>query len=74
MIVTGCLTQRYKDEILNEMPEIDAILGVKEMLKLPEVIKKLYEGEGKIKVFDQQSTFIYTSSTPRVITLNIMLT
>ncbi|WAM34737.1 30S ribosomal protein S12 methylthiotransferase RimO [Caldicellulosiruptor morganii] len=67
LIVTGCLTQRYKDEILNEMPEIDAILGVKEMLKLPEVIKKLYEGEGKIKVFDQQSTFIYTSSTPRVI-------
>lgn len=33
LIVTGCLTQRYKDEILEQMPEIDAILGVKEMLK-----------------------------------------
>ncbi len=67
LIVTGCLTQRYKDEILKEMPEIDAILGVKEMLKLPEVIKKLYEGEGKLQVFDNKATFVYTSSTPRII-------
>ena len=27
LIVTGCLAQRYKDEILDEMPEIDAIVG-----------------------------------------------
>ncbi|WP_271629815.1 30S ribosomal protein S12 methylthiotransferase RimO [Caldicellulosiruptor sp. DIB 104C] len=67
LIVTGCLTQRYKDEILKELPEVDAILGVKEMLKLPDVIKKLYEGESKLQVFDDKPTFIYTSSTPRLI-------
>ena len=27
LIVTGCLAQRYKDEILDELPEIDAIVG-----------------------------------------------
>ena len=27
LLVTGCLAQRYKDEILNEIPEVDAILG-----------------------------------------------
>ena len=27
LVVTGCLAQRYKDEILDEMPEIDAIVG-----------------------------------------------
>ena len=28
LIVTGCLTQRYQDTILDELPEIDAVLGV----------------------------------------------
>ena len=28
LIVTGCLAQRYKDEVLTEMPEVDAIVGV----------------------------------------------
>jgi len=67
LIVTGCLTQRYKDEILEQMPEIDAILGVKEMLKLPDVIKDLYEGKQRIKVFNDASSFVYSSSMPRVI-------
>ena len=28
LIVTGCLSERYKDSILSELPEIDAVLGV----------------------------------------------
>lgn len=28
VIVTGCLSQRYKEELLNEIPEIDSILGI----------------------------------------------
>ena len=28
LIVTGCLAERYKDSIMSEMPEIDAVLGV----------------------------------------------
>ena len=28
IIVTGCLSERYKDSILTELPEIDAVLGV----------------------------------------------
>ena len=28
LIVTGCLTERYKDSVLEELPEIDAVLGV----------------------------------------------
>ena len=27
LIVTGCLAQRYKEEITNEIPEVDAVLG-----------------------------------------------
>ena len=28
VIVTGCLAQRYKDEIMNEIPEVDAVIGI----------------------------------------------
>ena len=39
LIVTGCLAQRYKDEIIKELPEVDAVLGVGEMDKIIEIIK-----------------------------------
>lgn len=38
LIVTGCLAQRYKDEILTELPEIDAIVGTTAFDKICDVI------------------------------------
>lgn len=38
LIATGCLTQRYGDEILKLMPELDGILGVNDYNKLDEII------------------------------------
>lgn len=38
LIVTGCLAQRYKDEILEELPEIDAIVGTTAFDKICDVI------------------------------------
>ena len=28
IVVTGCLAERYQDEIIKEMPEVDAVLGI----------------------------------------------
>lgn len=44
LIVTGCLAQRYKDEVLKEMPEVDYVLGTGEYDKICECIKKAFEG------------------------------
>ena len=38
LIVAGCLSERYKDEIVTELPEVDAYIGVKDIERLPEVI------------------------------------
>ena len=38
LIVTGCLSQRYPEELAAELPEADAILGVNEYERLPEII------------------------------------
>ncbi|MBQ9814411.1 MAG: 30S ribosomal protein S12 methylthiotransferase RimO [Lachnospiraceae bacterium] len=38
LIVAGCLSERYKDEIITELPEVDAYIGVKELDRLPVII------------------------------------
>lgn len=38
LIVTGCLAQRFKDEILNLLPEVDAVVGVADYHRICEVI------------------------------------
>lgn len=41
LIVAGCLAERYKDEIFNEIPEIDACLGTTTFDQIVDVIKEL---------------------------------
>ncbi len=48
LIVTGCLSQRYKEEVLTLLPEVDAIVGVDEIEKIDEIIlsdEKNFVGE-----------------------------
>ena len=44
LIVTGCLAQRYREEIQEEIPEVDAILGTTAIDKIADVIKELTGG------------------------------
>ncbi len=45
LVATGCLTQRYEQELLKEMPELDLILGVNQYEKLPEAIHEALQGK-----------------------------
>lgn len=38
LIVTGCLSQRYKDEIIKEIPEIDIVIGTNEFDRIADII------------------------------------
>lgn len=49
IIVTGCLAQRYKEEILEEIPETDAIIGIGANGNIADIAKKVIEGE---KIFE----------------------
>ena len=40
LIVTGCLAQRYQDEVLKEIPEVDAILGTNSYDSIFEAVKE----------------------------------
>ena len=45
ILVTGCLSQRYQEDILKEMPEVDGILGTGSYTEIVPAIEKLLEGE-----------------------------
>ena len=67
IIVTGCLPQRYKDNNLKqEFPEVDAFLGVEDLLEIDKIIKGVLQGEQIYKV-GPEPKFLYNHNTPRTI-------
>ena len=44
LIVSGCLTQRYSKDLFEEIPEIDALIGVNDYPRLPEILKQFESG------------------------------
>lgn len=47
LIVTGCLAERYKDDITEEIPEVDLVVGIGSNDKIAELVKKAIEGTAK---------------------------
>lgn len=45
LIVTGCLAERYKDEILKEIPEVDALLGTAAFNEILQVVEQVIYGK-----------------------------
>ena len=45
LVVTGCLAQRYKEEIQTEIPEVDCILGTTAIDRIVEAVKSVLEGK-----------------------------
>ncbi|MEA4972019.1 MAG: 30S ribosomal protein S12 methylthiotransferase RimO [Candidatus Metalachnospira sp.] len=50
LIVAGCLAQRYEQEIFNEMPEVDAVIGTTAYESVAEVADRILNGEKNIKI------------------------
>ena len=42
IIVTGCLAQRYKEEILSEIPEVDAVVGIGANGDIVNIVKNIF--------------------------------
>ncbi len=55
LIVTGCLAERYRGEIMDEIPEVDAVLGTAALSEIADVIRGAEEG-AKCEVFEEPGT------------------
>ncbi len=65
LIVTGCLAQRYSEELKSEIPEIDAIVGTGSYQNIDEILNGLKEEKHIISLNDIE--FAYNEELPRYI-------
>lgn len=65
LIVTGCMAERYKDEIIKEIPEVDGIVGTTGYDQIVSVIQQTLEGQ-KVKAFESIHRTI-NAEVPRVV-------
>lgn len=47
LIVTGCLAERYRDDVTEEIPEVDACVGIGSNDKIAQIVKDTIEGQRK---------------------------
>lgn len=65
LVVAGCLTQRYKEELVEEFPEADLFIGTGEFQKITEILDDHEKVKAK-KSFFALPTYLQNSSSPRV--------
>ena len=65
LIATGCLAQRYADEIKTELPEVDAIIGTTSFDKVAETARELLEGMQPAPKMDDIARLV--SGKPRIL-------
>lgn len=65
IVVAGCLTQRYKNDLVEGLPEADLFVGSGEFQNIAKILKNHDEGEKK-KTFFNLPTYLQEDSTPRV--------
>lgn len=65
IVVAGCLTQRYKDDLVEGLPEADLFVGSGEFQNIAKILKN-NEGGDKKRTFFNLPTYLQESTTPRV--------
>jgi len=69
LIVTGCLTQRYGQDILTEIPEVSAILGTSELDRIVDLVN---QADGRQNwVTAAPPGYLYDAATPRLLSARV---
>ena len=63
LVVSGCLSQRYPEELAKEMPEVDHFLGSSDMLKLGDVLR----GGAERMLVGNPAHYVLRATDPRVL-------
>ncbi|MGN0432278.1 MAG: 30S ribosomal protein S12 methylthiotransferase RimO [Lachnospiraceae bacterium] len=59
LIATGCLAQRYREEIRSEIPEVDAVIGTMAIDKITEAVENVINGKNEEYYRDINDTPVY---------------
>lgn len=66
LVVSGCMAQRYSEELEKELPEVDLIIGTGEYHKIVKYLKAFEDGKLESKSFVEIPKFIHTEYDPRL--------
>ncbi len=55
IVVTGCLSERYREQFVEEFPEVDAVVGISDYDRIGEILEKVRDG-GKEYVFGDKES------------------
>ncbi|MBI4913834.1 MAG: 30S ribosomal protein S12 methylthiotransferase RimO [Acidobacteria bacterium] len=64
LVVAGCLVERYRDELLADLPEIDAVLGTRDVEHIAEVIG----ADDRTFTPERDPAYLYDERSPRLLT------
>ena len=71
LIVAGCLVERYRDDLMKEMPEVDAFIGTSQLNDITKVCDERINSRSlpilQTPIGNQSATYLYDESTPRVL-------
>ncbi|MSP38390.1 MAG: 30S ribosomal protein S12 methylthiotransferase RimO [Deltaproteobacteria bacterium] len=65
LVVAGCLSQRYPDELASELPEVDLFIGTGEVPRIVEILRD-HEVDAKLRQHVGVPNYIYDHATPRL--------
>jgi ribosomal protein S12 methylthiotransferase len=68
LIVAGCLVERFRKEILEQIPEVDAVVGTGEVEKILEAVRGTKAANGNGAPHANASDYLYHDLTPRMLT------
>ena len=75
LFVTGCLAERYKEEVLKEMPEVDGILGIASYQDIAKLIENSFgEAETDENKHNLNEIFYSNDTSPRLDTKRVVTT
>jgi ribosomal protein S12 methylthiotransferase len=63
LVAAGCLAERYGGQLLTDMPEIDALVGTKNIEKIAEAIRS----PGKAQEMETDPNYLYSDASPRLL-------
>ena len=67
LLVTGCMPQRYGDELAKELPEVDAFIGTSQYPNVPEILAEVLAGRSRGLYVEARRTHLYDHRSPRLL-------
>lgn len=67
VIVAGCLTQRYREELRDLMPEVDAFIGLDQLEEIAAIVRRLETGERNILKVSRVSRKVFSPRASRIV-------